>query len=117
METSDSQNRNQYLTVQDVAKMLKISGSSVARKFENVPCVVNIGPESFGKRKRNRTLRIVSNRDYGVTWSAGNAPLIEIGAITAEQPWMKTIEPSSSFYSYVMNNYWHTNYKADQEGW
>jgi hypothetical protein len=58
----------------------------------------------------------VSNRDYGVTWSAGNAPLIEIGAISAERPWMKTIEPSSSFYSYVMNNYWHTNYKADQEG-
>jgi alpha-mannosidase len=58
----------------------------------------------------------VSNRDYGLTWSTANAPLIEIGAITAERPWMKTIEPSSSFYSYVMNNYWHTNYKADQEG-
>lgn len=58
----------------------------------------------------------VSNPDYGVTWSSKNAPLIEIGAITAEQPWIKTINPSSSFYSYVMNNYWHTNYKADQEG-
>jgi alpha-mannosidase len=58
----------------------------------------------------------VSNRDYGVTWATANAPLIEIGAITAEQPWMKSIAPSSSMYSYVMNNYWHTNYKADQEG-
>jgi alpha-mannosidase len=58
----------------------------------------------------------ISNHDYGVTWSTMDAPLIEIGAITAEQPWMKTIEASSVFYSYVMNNYWHTNYKADQEG-
>lgn len=58
----------------------------------------------------------VSNRDCGVTWSTANAPLIEIGAITAERPWMQTIQQSSTFYSYVMNNYWHTNYKADQEG-
>lgn len=58
----------------------------------------------------------ISNSDYGVTWATVNAPLIEIGAITAEQPWMKSIQPSSSIYSYVMNNYWHTNYKADQEG-
>src|SRR5271157_1138988 len=58
----------------------------------------------------------VSNREYGVTWATANAPLIEVGTITAELPWMKTIQPSSTFYSYVMNNYWHTNYKADQEG-
>ncbi len=58
----------------------------------------------------------VSNTDYGVTWATANAPLIEIGAITAEQPWMKSIQASSLIYSYVMNNYWHTNYKADQEG-
>jgi len=58
----------------------------------------------------------VSNSDYGITWATANAPLVEIGTITAEQPWMKSIQPSSRFYSYVMNNYWHTNYKADQEG-
>lgn len=58
----------------------------------------------------------ISNRNYGVTWATANAPLVEIGGITAEQPWMKSIAPSSLIYSYVMNNYWHTNYKADQEG-
>lgn len=58
----------------------------------------------------------ISNGNYGVTWASPNAPLIEIGAITAEQPWMKSITTASSIYSYVMNNYWHTNYKADQEG-
>ncbi len=58
----------------------------------------------------------ISNRNYGVTWATVNAPLVEIGEITAEQPWIKTIKTSSTIYSYVMNNYWHTNYKADQEG-
>jgi hypothetical protein len=58
----------------------------------------------------------ISNNDYGATWASANAPLIEVGAITAEQPWMKSIQTSSLIYSYVMNNYWHTNYKADQEG-
>jgi alpha-mannosidase len=58
----------------------------------------------------------VSNDQHGITWATANAPLIEIGAITAEQPWMKSITPSTLIFSYVMNNYWHTNYKADQEG-
>ncbi len=58
----------------------------------------------------------VSNADYGITWATIDAPLIEIGAITAEQPWLQTLQPSPLIYSYVMNNYWHTNYKADQEG-
>ena len=58
----------------------------------------------------------VSNQDNGVTWATVDAPLVEVGAITAETPWMTMIEPSQRLYSYVMNNYWHTNYKADQEG-
>jgi hypothetical protein len=58
----------------------------------------------------------VSNDAAGVALAVPDVPLIEIGSITAEQPWMKTIQPSSTLYSYVMNNYWHTNYKADQEG-
>ena len=58
----------------------------------------------------------VSNTDYGVTLAVPDTPLVEMGAITAEQPWMRTIQPSPLLYSYAMNNYWHTNYKADQEG-
>ena len=58
----------------------------------------------------------VSNRDYGVTVATIDAPLVEVGAITAETPWIKTLPPSQTFYSYVMNNYWCTNYRSDQEG-
>jgi alpha-mannosidase len=69
----------------------------------------------------------VSNQDYGITWATIDAPLVEIGAMTAPvsggefyidvvPQFMKSIRPSQTLYSYVMNNYWFTNYKADQEG-
>jgi len=65
----------------------------------------------------------VSNDDFGVTWTTRDAPLIEVGAITVDVPhpvggggWIEHVEPSTTFYSYVMNNYWETNYKASQEG-
>ncbi|MBW8040425.1 MAG: hypothetical protein FVQ85_10535 [Planctomycetes bacterium] len=62
----------------------------------------------------------VSNADYGVTWATVDAPLIEVGTITNDPRggvgWIKKLEPSTTLYSYVMNNYWETNYKASQEG-
>jgi hypothetical protein len=65
----------------------------------------------------------VSNGEFGVTWTSLDAPLVEIGALTDETPrkserrvWLRKLEPSTTVFSYAMNNYWHTNYKADQEG-
>jgi alpha-mannosidase len=65
----------------------------------------------------------ISNRDFGVTWTPLDAPLVEVGAMTDETPgpgerrsWLRTLTPSNTLFSYAMNNYWHTNYKADQEG-
>lgn len=61
----------------------------------------------------------VSNGRYGVTLAPVDAPLIEIGALTNDPRvtgWREEIEPASLLYSYAMNNYWETNYKASQEG-
>jgi alpha-mannosidase len=61
----------------------------------------------------------VSNQDYGVTLSTADAPLLEIGGLYADPVvvgWKKSAEHSSRIYSYVMNNYWETNYKASQAG-
>lgn len=61
----------------------------------------------------------VSNAEYGVTWATVDAPLVELGRIAADPlavGWIKTLEPTATLYSYVMNNYWETNYKASQEG-
>lgn len=66
----------------------------------------------------------VSNEKYGVTWVTADAPLMEMGGLTANLPrtqpnpnaYLKSIQPSATLYSWVMNNHWHTNYRADQEG-
>ena len=62
----------------------------------------------------------VSNERIGITLATVDAPLIEVGAITNDPRggvgWIKKLEPSTTLYSYVMNNYWETNYKAYQEG-
>jgi alpha-mannosidase len=49
---------------------------------------------------------------------------MELGGLTANLPrsqpdpnaYLKSIKPSAKIYSWVMNNHWHTNYRADQEG-
>jgi len=65
----------------------------------------------------------VSNDQFGVLWGAWDAPLVELGTIRTDVPqpfspegWLTKIEPTQTILSYVMNNYWETNYKADQEG-
>jgi hypothetical protein len=66
----------------------------------------------------------ISGANQGVTWSSSDAPLMELGGLTANLPrgqpnpnaYLKTLKPSSKIYSWVMNNHWHTNYRADQEG-
>lgn len=61
----------------------------------------------------------VSNEQRGMTCAVLDAPMIEIGKITCDARhlgWIKTLEASATWYSYAMNNYWETNYKASQEG-
>ena len=65
----------------------------------------------------------VSNAELGVTLATVDAPLMEIGGPTDESPgpqgvrrWREDVAVSHTLLSYVMNNYWHTNYRADQEG-
>jgi alpha-mannosidase len=67
----------------------------------------------------------VSNSAYGVTWSSPDAPLFEISSITTGNllgglhhapQWLSFTPQSPVLYSWVMNNLWHTNFRADQEG-
>lgn len=66
----------------------------------------------------------VSNDKAGVTLCSLDAPLIEHGTRTAnislswgsKGPWLNKLEPSSTIYSWAMNNHWHTNFPLTQEG-
>ncbi|MNQ05553.1 hypothetical protein D3C85_182910 [compost metagenome] len=66
----------------------------------------------------------VSAGDKGIQWMLLESPLVEPNSIIDERrevipnhkEWKKSEKPTATWFSYVMNNYWHTNYKADQEG-
>lgn len=65
----------------------------------------------------------VSNDELGVTWAPVDAPLMEIGSMTANlmgpvalDLWLTNTAASSHLYSWAQNNHWFTNYKADQPG-
>jgi alpha-mannosidase len=66
----------------------------------------------------------VSSAERGITWATLDAPLVEIGGITATMlgsqrnpdVWRKKIEETQLLYSWVMNNHWGTNYLAYQQG-
>jgi hypothetical protein len=66
----------------------------------------------------------ISNDKEGVTWCSLDTPLFEYGNMTANiatgwggrGPWLKKLEPSSTVYSWAMNNHWHTNFPLTQDG-
>jgi alpha-mannosidase len=71
----------------------------------------------------------ISNDKEGVTWCSLDTPLFEYGSITANLvttwgdggavdggPWIRKLEPSSTVYSWVMNNHWFTNFRLTQDG-
>jgi alpha-mannosidase len=65
----------------------------------------------------------VSNEKHGITMAAIDAPFFELGEMNAESwvansknKWEENAKSSAKIFSWVMNNSWHTNYKAEQEG-
>lgn len=67
----------------------------------------------------------MSNDQQGVTWCSLDAPLFESGSITANNTagwdgvgdvWPSKLLPSSTIYSWVMNNHWYTNTPLTQDG-
>jgi len=66
----------------------------------------------------------VASAEHGVTCATLDAPLVEIGSLSATmlgsqthpEIWRNHIEPTQKFYSWVMNNHWGTNYRAYQDG-
>ncbi|MGC8739306.1 MAG: polysaccharide lyase family protein [Candidatus Hydrogenedens sp.] len=62
----------------------------------------------------------IQNDEKGITLFTPDTPMIEIGKITVDPitvGWKKGLILEPIIFSYVMNNYWETNYKASQDGW
>ena len=66
----------------------------------------------------------ISNESEGITWCSLDAALFEHGDMTANialgwggnGPWLSKLNPSSTVYSWAMNNHWHTNFPLTQDG-
>jgi alpha-mannosidase len=65
----------------------------------------------------------VSDDRCGIAWAPLDAPLMELGGLTANllgsvafNEWMTNALDSQTIYSWAQNNHWHTNYKVDQPG-
>lgn len=66
----------------------------------------------------------IGNGNFSVVWSSPDAPLCCFGGITnnligkqTDSPlWMEHIDPAPTVVSWPMNNYWFTNFNADQPG-
>ncbi len=65
----------------------------------------------------------VSDSRNGVTITCPQGALYEVGSMINEalvvngyKKWKDSVQSSPTIFLYAMNNYWHTNYKADQEG-
>jgi alpha-mannosidase len=66
----------------------------------------------------------ISNPQYGVTLATVDAPMIEVGGITATlvrsqgdpRVFRTKVDRTQTVYSWIFNNHWETNYKASQHG-
>jgi alpha-mannosidase len=57
-----------------------------------------------------------SGKDARIVWSPVEAPLVEFGDINTGKWQTKFVPANAWVFSYAMNNYWMTNFKASQEG-
>jgi hypothetical protein len=61
----------------------------------------------------------VADTHGGVTIASVDAPLFQLGVIRTDPivaGWVDSLPTSGTVLSYVMNNYWETNYRASQGG-
>ncbi len=66
----------------------------------------------------------ISNNNLGVTWTAIESPLVELGSMTANilgaapepEHWLKSLPKTQTIFSWALNNHWHTNFPLEQGG-
>lgn len=57
--------------------------------------------------------------DRNVTLVTLDVPMVQVGDLGSDPivtGWRTRAEPAGTVWSYVMNNYWETNYRAGQDG-
>ncbi len=58
----------------------------------------------------------VKSKNAQVVFCSGDVPLVHFGGINTGRYYYKRQPPNSHIYSWVLNNYWVTNFRASQKG-
>lgn len=66
----------------------------------------------------------ISNADYGVSWTAIEAPIVELGNLSGDildgarqaREWIKQVPETQTLFSWSINNHWDTNFPLKQSG-
>ncbi len=66
----------------------------------------------------------VSNNEKSITWCPLDAPMFQVGTITANllgdaynsERWIRKLKPDGTIYSWALNNHWYTNFPLSQGG-
>jgi len=61
----------------------------------------------------------ISGPESGITIVSFDVPMVQFGEVGTDAivaGWKEHLEPSATMFSYPMNNYWETNYRAGQRG-
>ncbi|RDY61572.1 glycoside hydrolase family 38 C-terminal domain-containing protein [Flagellimonas nanhaiensis] len=58
----------------------------------------------------------VKSNDSQIVFCTGDVPLVHFGGINTGRYYYKRPLPNSHIFSWVLNNYWVTNFKASQKG-
>ena len=90
--------------------------------------VIEVEKDQLAEGNRNwlamqRWLNL-SDKEKNVTWCSLNACTFEVGEMSANvlggafksPEWIRKIKPSSTIYSWALNNHWHTNFPLSQDG-
>lgn len=96
----------------------RVSPPELAYQVQNTYVRPNTDQLPGAGREWFTTQNLVLARDPGVTiaWATPDAPLVTLTDINRGR-WPKHLEVKNGHvFSYVMNNYWFTNYKASQGG-
>ena len=95
--------------VEGGAARLEISDGTMAPETEQLPGTTRdwIAVQNWVE---------IAGPKQAVVWSPVEAPLVEFGGINTGKWLTKLPLNNTSLYSYAMNNYWTTNFKASQGG-
>jgi len=73
-------------------------------------------PRSASDWQAMQKYALLQGEEGQIVWGSRDIPLVQLGEINLGK-WMETTEiKTAHLYSWVMNNYWFTNFLAKQEG-